>query len=53
MFYAIDDGEGEGAADVVSTAAFNAGAGADLAFCADRPLALPPLTVTGGNVQVR
>lgn len=53
MFYAIDNGEGDGAADVVSTAAFNAGAGADLTFCADRPLALAPFQVTDGNVQVR
>jgi hypothetical protein len=54
MFYAIDNGEGAGGtADVVSVAAFNAAAGADLAFCADQPLALGPLTVTDGNVQVR
>jgi hypothetical protein len=53
MFYAVDNGEGDGAADVVSVAAFNAAEGADLAFCANRPLALPPLTVTDGNVQVR
>ena len=53
MFYAIDGGEGGGATDVVSLAAFNLGDGADLQFCADRPLALPPLTVTNGNVQVR
>lgn len=52
-FYAIDNGEGEGAADVVSIAAFNGAAGADAAFCADRPLLLPPLTVDLGNVQVR
>jgi len=52
-FYAIDGGEGEGAGDIVSTAAFNGAAGADLAFCANRPLALPPLTVRDGNVQVR
>lgn len=53
MFYAIDGGEGEGATDVVSIAAFNGAEGADLAFCEDRPLALAPLTVTQGNVQVR
>jgi hypothetical protein len=53
MFYAIDDGEGGESADVVSTAAFNAAAGADLAFCENRPLELPPMTVTDGNVQVR
>jgi hypothetical protein len=52
-FYAIDGGEGEGSGDIVSTAAFNAAAGADLAFCANQPLALPPLTVSDGNVQVR
>lgn len=52
MFYAIDGGEGEGATDVVSIAAFNGAEGADLAFCEDRPLALAPLTVTQGNVQV-
>lgn len=53
MFYAIDNGEGEGSPDIVSTAAFNAADGTDLAFCADRPLVLPPQTVTDGNVQVR
>lgn len=53
MFYAIDNGEGEGAADVVSLAAFNLADGTDLAFCAERPLLLPQLTVTDGNVQVR
>lgn len=53
MFYAIDGGEGADAADVVSVAAFNLGEGADLAFCAERPLELPPLGVTDGNVQVR
>jgi hypothetical protein len=53
MFYAVDDGEGDGAADIVSTAAFNAAEGTDLAFCADRPLGLPPFSVTDGNVQVR
>lgn len=52
-FYAIDGGEGEDAGDIVSTAAFNAAAGADLVFCANRPLALPPLAVSDGNVQVR
>jgi hypothetical protein len=52
-FYAIDGGEGDGSADVVSLAAFNLGAGLDQAFCADQPLALPPLAVTDGNVQVR
>ncbi len=52
-FYAIDGGEGQAATDIVSIAAFNGAAGADLAFCANRPLALAPLTVTGGNVQVR
>lgn len=53
MFYAIDGGEGQGAVDVVSLAAFNLPEGADLAFCADRPLELPTLTVSDGNVQVR
>jgi hypothetical protein len=53
-FFAIDNGEGDGAAaDVVSNATFNGGAGADLVFCANRALALPQLTVTDGNVQVR
>ena len=53
-FYVIDNGEGSGApADIVSIATFNGAAGADAAFCAARPLALPPLTVTQGNVQVR
>lgn len=53
MFYAVDGGEGAGAGDVVSLAAFNQPGGADLGFCQDRPLELPPLQVTGGNVQVR
>lgn len=53
MFWARDDGEGAGAADAVSIAAFNAAEGTDLQFCADRPLELPPLAVTSGNVQVR
>ena len=53
MFYAIDNGEGGEGVDVVSLAAFNLGAGQDLAFCEERPLLLPPLTVTDGNVQVR
>jgi hypothetical protein len=52
-FYAIDNGEGADAPDIVSTATFNGAAGADLAFCANRPLVLPPLTVAEGNVQVR
>ena len=52
-FYAIDNGEGGNAADIVSTATFNGAAGADQAFCTDQPLALAPFTVTGGNVQVR
>lgn len=53
LFYAIDGGEGASATDIVSIAAFNVAAGGDLAFCDARPLALPPLTVTAGNVQVR
>lgn len=54
MFYAIDNGEGEDAApDIVSVAVFNGAAGADLAFCANQPLELAPLTVNDGNVQVR
>ena len=53
MFWARDDGEGEGAADVVSSAAFNFPEGTDLGFCEERPLILPPMTVTDGNVQVR
>ena len=52
-FYAIDGGEGSAANDVVSVATFNGAAGADVAFCANRALALAPLAVTGGNVQVR
>lgn len=52
-FYVIDNGEGSGAAaDIVSTALFNQPAGNEQAFCADQPLALPPRTVTEGNVQV-
>ena len=53
MFYAIDNGEGNGPPDIVSLAAFNFPAGTDLAFCANRPLELAQLTVTDGNVQVR
>lgn len=53
MFFAIDDGEGKDSADVVSVAVFNAAEGADLAFCADRPLELATFAVTQGNVQVR
>lgn len=53
MFYAIDDGEGDGAQDIVSIAAFNMPAGTDLEFCEERPLILAPLSVTDGNVQVR
>jgi hypothetical protein len=52
-FFAVDNGEGGEAADVVSLAAFNLADGADLAFCDERPLALPQLSVTDGNVQVR
>lgn len=53
MFYAIDNGEGGGDADVVSIAGFNMDEGVDQEFCAERPLGLAPLTVTDGNVQVR
>jgi hypothetical protein len=53
MFFAIDGGEGGEATDIVSLAAINGAAGLHLAFCADRPLGLPQLTVTEGNVQVR
>ena len=52
-FYAIDGGEGGEAVDTVSLAAFNLPEGADLDFCAERPLLLPPLAVTDGNVEVR
>lgn len=52
-FYAIDNGEGGAAADIVSIATFNGGAGGDTAFCANQPLVLAPQTVTGGNVQVQ
>ncbi|MDH3732939.1 MAG: hypothetical protein OEU54_05370 [Gemmatimonadota bacterium] len=51
-FYAIDDGEGEGSADIVSTARFNDIAGEDLRFCAERPLGLPSFPIAQGNVQV-
>lgn len=52
--FVIDNGEGDAAsADRVSLATFNGAAGGDLAFCANRPLALAQLTVTDGNVQVR
>lgn len=53
MFYAIDNGEGGSDADIVSLAAFNMDEGVDQEFCAERPLELPALTVTDGNVQVR
>lgn len=53
MVYVIDAGEGDDASDVVSLAAFNMPEGTDLAFCEEKPLLLPPLTVTDGNVQVR
>lgn len=53
MFYAIDDGEGDGAADIVSLAAFNQDPGVDLQFCNEQPLELAPLAVAEGNVQVR
>ena len=53
MFYVIDNGEGGGTADIVSTAAFNMPEGVDLEFCAERPLVLPQQSVTEGNVQVR
>jgi hypothetical protein len=52
--FVIDNGEGSAdAPDRVSLATFNGAVGADLAFCANRPLALAQLTVTDGNVQVR
>lgn len=52
-FYAIDNGEGGSEPDVVSIAAINGAEGADIDFCEDQPLGLPPLTVTDGNVRVR
>lgn len=51
--FVIDNGEGEGPADVVSVATFNGAAGGDAVFCANQPVVLPRLTVTDGNVQVR
>ena len=52
--FVIDNGEGDNApADIVSLATFNGAAGADQAFCANRPLVLPQLVVPNGNVQVR
>lgn len=53
MFFVIDNGEGGGAADKVSLAAFNMPEGTDLEFCEEKPLLLLELTVTDGNVQVR
>lgn len=53
MFWVRDGGEGAGAEDIVSTAAFLGGEGDDLAFCENRPLELPPMIVTQGNVDVR
>ena len=53
-FYAIDNGEGSGAApDIVSVARINDRPEADEEFCTTRPLALPPRDVVHGNVQVR
>ncbi|HXV86560.1 MAG TPA: hypothetical protein VD793_07665 [Gemmatimonadales bacterium] len=52
-FYAIDNGEGDGVPDRVSAARINDVDGEDVLFCANRPLLLPSLTVTDGNVQVR
>lgn len=53
MFFAIDGGEGSGAGDRVSLVTFNGPEGADLEFCEEKPLVLPQLEVTDGNVQVR
>lgn len=53
MFYAIDNGEGGEVADVVSLSALNMPEGTDLEFCEEKPLLLPQLTVTDGNVQVQ
>lgn len=53
-FYAIDNGEGAGAApDIVSTARINDVAGEDTRFCTERPLLLPSFPIEQGNVQVR
>lgn len=53
-FYAIDNGEGEGAApDIVSLARINDRAGEDVLFCTILPTVLPPRVVRFGNVQIR
>jgi hypothetical protein len=52
-FYAIDNGEGADATDVVSTARINDIAGEDQLFCADRPLLLDSFPIEQGNVQIR
>jgi len=53
-FYAIDNGEGAGAApDRVSVARLNDVDGEDIRFCTDRPLLLPAFDVQSGNAQVR
>jgi hypothetical protein len=53
-FYAIDNGEGSGAAaDVVSLARINDAEGRDIEFCTTLPTLLPPRLVQLGDVQIR
>lgn len=53
-FYAIDNGEGNGAPpDRVSAARLNDVDGEDIRFCTERPLLLPAFNIQEGNVQVR
>lgn len=56
FFYVIDNGEGAIGAiqqDIVSAVRLNAPAGAELAFCGERPLTLPSRRIEDGNIQVR
>ena len=53
-FYAIDNGEGDGASpDIVSLARINDRAGEDQLFCTILPTILPPRAVQLGNVQIQ
>lgn len=52
-FWAVDNGEGGDAQDVVSIARINDRQGADVEFCTTRPERLAAIPVEFGNVQVR
>lgn len=53
MFHVVDNGEGEGAPDIVSILAFNRIEGADLDFCRNQLIEFAEQMVSDGNVQVR